>query len=132
LEFVPVRQQPATRKSDTFRLHINGRGVELSGRLLRERREHYLTEIPNMKKLLVLAAIAVLTVGAAGCRMCEGVFRGSAVQRVQAPAPAYYGDPCTPCVPYDPCGCGGGGGTVGMGATPMSVVPGPESYVPAR
>jgi hypothetical protein len=74
-----------------------------------------------MKKLLVLTAVGILLCGAAGCRMCDWLFRGSAV--TAQPAPVMY-DPCATAVPAtacDPCGP----------ATGMMVTPGPETYVPA-
>ncbi len=78
-----------------------------------------------MKKILIVAAVTVLTAGVAGCRLCNGLFRGAAVQTAPAAAPMYC-EPVNPCVPCDPCPpCGGGG------AAPMVITPGPESYAPA-
>jgi len=53
-----------------------------------------------MKKLLIVTAIGVLTIGATGCRMCDRLFRGSAVATpaVMAPATICCPDPCP-----DPC-----------------------------
>lgn len=73
-----------------------------------------------MKKLLILTAIGILTVGAGGCRMCDWLFRGSAVTAVPSAAPVVY-DPCATAPTCDPCGP----------AAPMVVTPGPEAYVPA-
>ena len=85
-----------------FHLHINRRGVELLGRLLREGAREFGRENPRMKKLLIITAIGVLTIGAAGCRttMCDRLFRGSAVATpaVMAPATICCPDPCA-----DPC-----------------------------
>jgi hypothetical protein len=77
-----------------------------------------------MKKILILTAVTVMTAGFAGCRLCNGLFRGAAVQTEPgAIAPMYCApvDPCVPCDPCPPCG----------GAAPMVITPGPESYAPA-
>ncbi|MHB1035787.1 MAG: hypothetical protein ACYC35_23510 [Pirellulales bacterium] len=63
-----------------------------------------------MKKLLVLAAVAVLTAGAAGCQACRMPWRGASYcppAAVEAPVAS----PCEPCM------------------TPPSVEPG-AAYIP--
>ena len=83
-------------------------------------------EKDGMKKILILTAVTILTATAGGCRMCDWLFRGSAVRTAPVQqAPMMY-DPCVPCEPCDPCApCGGGG-------APMILTPGPETYVPTR
>ncbi len=70
-----------------------------------------------MKKLLILTTLAVLLVSAGGCRMCDWLWRGSAV--TAQPAPVCY-DPCAAAPACDPCGPVG----------PVMVSPTPE-YLPA-
>jgi len=71
-----------------------------------------------MKKLLILTTLGVVMAAAGGCRMCDWLFRGSAV--TAQPAPAVYCDPCAPAPACDPCGPTG----------PMVVSPTPD-YLPA-
>jgi hypothetical protein len=74
-----------------------------------------------MKKLLTLTVLAALLGGLAGCRFMECLFRGPACQQQNA-APVAVTTCPAPCATYTPCDpCGG---------TP--VVPGPETYAPAR
>ena len=57
-----------------------------------------------MKRLLILAAILILTGGMTGCRCCRWLCPGVASPYVPA---VTYCDPCDPCVlcdPCDPCG----------------------------
>jgi hypothetical protein len=51
-----------------------------------------------MKKLLVLTAVVMLTVGTAGCR-CDWFRRGALFPAVGPPVPVYES-----CPPADPCG----------------------------
>lgn len=69
-----------------------------------------------MKKLLVLAAVGMLTISTAGCQ-CGKWFRRGACLPVCPPTPT-CGVPCDSCT------------TPGYGSVP-SITPGPESYVPA-
>jgi hypothetical protein len=117
--------QRAGKKTDTLRLHIIGRGVELLGRWLREEARLFGREMSRMKKLILLTAVGVLMVGSAGCRSCDWFHRGAPARAVTMPAPMYYdpcatsGDPCTP----GPAACT-------PGAT-MMVAPGPDAtFVP--
>jgi len=77
-----------------------------------------------MKKLILLTAVTVLTVGAVGCRTCDWFRRGAPAHAATMPMAApVYCDPCaTPAVaPCEPC----------APTAPMVVAPGPETYVPA-
>lgn len=72
-----------------------------------------------MKKLLILAAVLMLTASAVGCRCCEWLSR-TCFGNPCPPTPV-YSNPCyNPCppAPCDPCASG-------PAATPMTVVPGP-------
>lgn len=80
-----------------------------------------------MKKLILLTALGVLTVGAAGCRSCDWFHRGAPASAATMPAPIYC-DPCAttaadcgPCAP-SPAACAPG--------APMIVAPGAGTYVP--
>jgi hypothetical protein len=64
-----------------------------------------------MKKLMILATLAMLVAGATGCRLCESWEIGP---RTQQPAAAGYAAPM--CGAYD-SGCSGGCG--------CAVAPGP-------
>ncbi len=80
-----------------------------------------------MKKLILLTAVGVLMVGAAGCRTCDWFRRGAPARAVTMPGPVYY-DPCaTGAPPCDPCGPST---TTCAPGAPMMVAPGPENYVP--
>jgi len=81
-----------------------------------------------MKKLILLTAVGVLMVGAAGCRSCDWFHRGAPARAVTMPTPVYC-DPCAaPAVPCDPCAPSGAACAPG-GA--MMVTPGPEpTFVP--
>lgn len=70
-----------------------------------------------MKKLLILTTLAVLTIGAAGCRICDWFHRGPAYQ--QCPPTMMYTNPCPTVSTCDPC------------AGAPVVTPGPETYTPA-
>jgi len=73
-----------------------------------------------MKRLILLTAIAILTVGASGCRSCDWFRRGAPAQAVALPPPGYC-DPCaTTAAPCDACAPTGA----------MMVAPGPEAYAP--
>ena len=52
-----------------------------------------------MKRLLVLMVLGVLTAGAVGCRSCDWLWRGSAVQRGEPAVPMMGCCPevCDPC-----------------------------------
>lgn len=75
-----------------------------------------------MKKLLILTTLGIVVAAAGGCKMCDWLFRGSAV--TAQPAPAVYCDPCATAPACDPCApaCGPTGA--------MVVSPTPE-YLPA-
>lgn len=69
-----------------------------------------------MKRLLILAMLAVVLAGVGGCRFMECLWRGPPCQQA---APVVT---CPPCPSYNPCDpCAG---------APV-VTPGPETYVPA-
>ena len=77
-----------------------------------------------MKKLIVLTAVAMVTVGGSGCRLCDWMRRGAPAHAIALPAPIYC-DPCDPCAtptaaPCDACAPG----------RAMMVAPGPETYLP--
>jgi hypothetical protein len=77
-----------------------------------------------MKRLLVLTAVAIFTLSAAGCDCCRWCRRG-AFMPTASPDPC-----CEPCPTYGPA-CGptcGPSYDPGMSA-PM-ITPGPETYVP--
>jgi len=111
-----------------LRLHIMACGVELLGRSLREEASLFRREMPGMKKLILLTAVGILTVGASGCRQCSWFNRGAPAQAVAMPAQPMYCEPCpTTVAPCDACGpC-----TSNAPIAPMVVAPGPETYVPA-
>jgi hypothetical protein len=67
-----------------------------------------------MKKLLILTTFGILT-ATAGCRMCDRLWRGSAVTTQPA---AVCCDPCPPVAACDACGS----------AAPMMVSPGPAVF----
>ncbi len=59
-----------------------------------------------MRKLLVLSALAAMTLSAVGCENCRPFRRGA----LFGPAPEAICDPCVPCapmgtvIPMAPCG----------------------------
>lgn len=67
-----------------------------------------------MKKLLVLTAVAALTVGTSGCRCCQWLWRGAAYD--PAVPMATYGSPAPMCSACDPC------------ASAPAITPGPAPY----
>jgi hypothetical protein len=82
-----------------------------------ESRNTFVLEKQVMKTLLMVAAAAMLTLGASGCNCMRGCHR-------PACAPA--------CAPTDPClGAPSMGVAPGAVITPGAVVPGPETYTPA-
>jgi hypothetical protein len=123
-------QQKAKRNGDVarfeirvMRLHIIGRGVELLGRWLREEATALRREMLTMKKLMLLTAVAILTVGATGCRSCDWFRRGAPASAAAMPMAPVYCEPCAataaPCEPCSPCAA----------SSPMMVAPpGPVGY----
>lgn len=111
-----------------------------------------------MKKLLVLTAIATLTVGTVGCGWCDWFHRGALFSTTTTVGPEVPCDPCysvNPCDPCDPCGaavpcdpCAPGGCTTAPsiygtppatydtqpGTQPSTVLPGPgpDSNTPSQ
>ena len=86
-----------------------------------------------MKKLVVMAAVAMLTASTVGCESCQW-FRRGAFFPALAPAvvpcdPCLPMNPCDPCDPCDPCATGGS--TMGEYLTPPAITPGPGTYIPA-
>ena len=69
-----------------------------------------------MKRLLVLTAVAMLTVSSVGCR--QGF-----LSRL---CPSWRSDECDPCMTADPC-CGGGGE---MYMNPPAVINGSPGGIP--
>lgn len=67
-----------------------------------------------MKKLLILTAVMMLFVGAAGCRCCDWMYRGGLCGGFSG-----YTDACPPAVSCDPC------------AAAPAFTPGPAPYTPA-
>jgi hypothetical protein len=57
-----------------------------------------------MKRMLVLTVLGVLTTGAVGCRSCDWLWRGSAVQREAAVPMSCCPEVCDPCMTVAPCG----------------------------
>jgi hypothetical protein len=75
-----------------------------------------------MKKLILLTAVAILTVGACGCRSCDWFRRGAPASAATMPMAApVYCEPCaaSPCDP--PCSPCASSGT-------MMMAPGPVGY----
>ena len=73
-----------------------------------------------MKRILILATVALLTGGSLGCQgtNCNWLFRrGAAAEHYP---PAICAPVCAPCNPCDPYAGGAG-----------ACAPGPETYVPA-
>jgi hypothetical protein len=72
-----------------------------------------------MKRLLILTAVLLLTVSAAGCQRCQWLRGG--VASPWMPTVTCYGS-CVSCDPCDPC------------QTPAelspTILPGPESWTP--
>ncbi len=90
------------------------------------------------KKLIVLAAVATLTAGTAGCNCCDWFRRGAGLPTTTAMP--MIGDPCCPVDPCDPCDpciscdpCAPGGCAIpdeyavpdAYTTTPSTVLPGP-------
>jgi len=83
-----------------------------------------------MKKLVVVAAVAMLTASTVGCESCQW-FRRGAFFPALAPA-AVPCDPCPPCDPCNPCDpCATGGCATGEYLMPPAITPGPGTYIPA-
>jgi len=100
-----------------------------------------------MKKLLVLTAIVMLTVGTVGCKCCDWFRRGVLFPTTTTMAPEVICDPCysaNPCDPCDPCGsavscdpCAPGTystppATYGTQPTTILPGPGPTTTVPSQ
>lgn len=82
-----------------------------------------------MKKILMLSSALILMASLAGCQNCCGLFRGPRLFNRQAAVEPYAaGSPCVAVDPCDPCdtGCSSCGS-----AASATIVPGPETYVPA-
>ncbi len=118
------------QKFTALRLHITKCAVQL----LAPRRWRAVvwsfTEITGMKRLLILAAVALLTASATGCE-CGGMGNwGLCRSRRNNCSPC---DTCNPCssrgvmMPSSGCGCGCGGGAVIDG---MPIVPAPIINAP--
>jgi hypothetical protein len=91
--------------------------------------EHPSTEIPTMKKIVVLTAALIVMASLTGCQCGRGLFRGSRLFQRQATVV----DACVPvdpCVTVDPCDPCGGCSSCGTAAG-ATIVPGPESYAPS-
>lgn len=77
-----------------------------------------------MKKLLILTTFGILIAAASGCRMCDWLWRGSAVTAQPA---SVYCDPCA--VPAcDPCApaCGSTGTMMVPAGTDATYMPAPR------
>ena len=106
-------------------MHIAARDVELLVQYPRDEARPIGREMLSMKKFILLTAVGILMVGAAGCRTCDWFHRGAPARAVTMPPPMYC-DPCaTTAAPCDPCGPS----TPCAPGAPMVVAPGPEAYV---
>ncbi len=93
-----VRKQPrAEKETRRLHLHVIGRGVEFFCPQSRDRMNVFREEIRVVKRLLILAAVLMLTGGVTGCGCCQWLCPGVASPYVPAVTC------CDPCVLCDPC-----------------------------
>ena len=79
-----------------------------------------------MKKLVVVAAVVMITAGMVGCESCQWLRRGALFPTL---APDVVPcDPCPPAAGCDPYGTGGCATEEYL--TPPAMMPGPGTYVP--
>ena len=80
-----------------------------------------------MKKLVVVAAVVMITASMVGCESCQWLRRGALFPTL---APEVV--PCDPCCPpvgaCDPCATGGCATEEYL--TPPAMMPGPGTYLP--
>jgi hypothetical protein len=80
-----------------------------------------------MKRLIVLAAILMLTAGAVGCKSWRSCWRGTFLDSSE-PCEEAICDPCAPMIAAPAVGCAPCAGAPAA----TTIQPGPGTYVPAN